>query len=86
MPSMPNLQSSTTDKFSINNICSLLKHPVSVFIIVLLVNNHITINHFLNIKFLVNDDNNLNIIGYIIQAFIISILFLIIEQFILINI
>lgn len=86
IPSIPKLQSSTMDNFSLKNICNLLKHPLSVFIIVLLINNHITIKHFLNIKFLVNDTNELNIIGYVIQAFIISILFLIIEQFILINI
>lgn len=75
-----------TDNLSIENLCNIFKYPLAVFIITLAVNNHISIQHFLNIKFLQSDDNTLNIIGYVIQAFIISILFLITNQFILINI
>ena len=75
----------SSDNFSIENLCNIFKYPVAVFIITLAVNNNISIQHFLNIKFL-NSDGNLNLIGYIIQAFIISILFLITNQFILINI
>ena len=76
---------SITDNLSIENLCNIFKYPVAVFIIVLVVNNNISYKQFLNIKFLVDNDN-LNLIGYVIQAFIISILFLITNQFILINI
>jgi len=70
---------------SINSICNLLKYPVVIFIISLAINNPVVNKHLLNITFF-TDNNNLNIIGYCIQAFLISILFLIVNQFVLVNI
>ena len=70
---------------SINSICDLLKYPVVIFIISLAINNPVVNKHLLNITFF-TDNNNLNIIGYCVQAFLISILFLIVNQFVLVNI
>jgi len=70
---------------SINSICDLLKYPIVIFIISLAINNPVVNKHLLNITFF-TDNNNLNIIGYCVQAFLISILFLIVNQFVLVNI
>ena len=70
---------------SINSICDLLKYPVVIFIISLAINNPVVNKHLLNITFF-TDNNNLNIIGYCVQAFLISVLFLIVNQFVLVNI
>lgn len=70
---------------SINSICNLLKYPIVIFIISLAINNPVVNKHLLNITFF-TDNNNLNIIGYCVQAFLISILFLIVNQFVLVNI
>ena len=70
---------------SINSICDLLKYPIVIFIISLAINNPVVNKHLLNITFFTNN-NNLNIIGYCLQAFLISILFLIVNQFVLVNI
>lgn len=70
---------------SINSICDLLKYPIVIFIISLAINNPVVNKHLLNITFF-TDNNNLNIIGYCLQAFLISILFLIVNQFVLVNI
>ena len=70
---------------SINSICSLLKYPVVIFIITFAINNPVVNKHLINITFF-TENNNLNLIGYGLQAFLISILFLIVNQFVLINI
>jgi hypothetical protein len=56
-------------------------YPILVFIITLLINNNEVKSGLLKIRFF-QDDNSLNMFGYILQAFLIAALYFIILYFI----
>ena len=73
-----NIQDANETDYS--DILEKFKLPVLVLIIVLLVNNTYVVKMLLNVKFLANVNNELNITGYVIIGLLIALLVFILNE------
>lgn len=73
-----NIQDANETDYS--DILEKFKLPVLVLIIVLLVNNTYVVKMLLNVKFLANANNELNITGYVIIGLLIALLVFVLNE------